>query len=736
MADYWANNNGAWSTVSNWLTSVGQTAGVLPTSADDVYSNNKVIYVDGNYRVNSISNRASTNIAAGGYFVMNNGFSLSADVFGGGVSDVACLQFLSAAPASASLVGNLNCLLSPFVLRPVAFINSSSGTFNIRGNLDGGINNGQNAVLSTSTNGLIINNGTGNLNLDGFEFYADTRVVGADTKLVGIRNNSTGNISIIGDIYGGTSIDSYGLYNLSSGSIFVIGSIYAGNGVGAVGLYNNSTGSIVVNGAVLAGNIGSNSTGMVNVSGEVVVAGGVFGGLTDCFGYSVSGGTTNIYGDVEGGFGARSYGINDVSISTPRNIFVFGDVKGGIGTSSHGFNNALGQGVNRIVGNVFGGLNPNAAGIANNSEIPYSSSTTFVEISGNVIGDVGPAVLNSGLTTVSISGNISSTLSRGGVENTSSGRLIFINGNCLGDTGLYTVLNSSSATISIVGTVSGGKNVNSLGIENRSNGLVLIIGNVFGGNGTSSHGIRNSSTGFVFVSGQVIGGNGLNSNGIYNFGTGLISLTGSTLGGFVSGSSGVYNLSSGTVNVFGSSIGGFASSGAENVGRNGIMRISKVVGNDFGPSLNLNKTYQAGVFGLSGSITIVDEIECGLKGVFPTKGIVYTSNSKDAIASYKNQSYETLSMFNYVSGSKYVPLPKDVRFKEFYSLNSLSGTLIVPNPINVSVGVPVDNTLGTLIPSLVWNVPLSAINTIGSMGLRIKKSPLFQTLDILIERLS
>jgi hypothetical protein len=728
MINYWANNNGNWSTVSNWLTAVGQTAGVLPTSADDVYANNKIIYVDGNYKVNSISNRSATNITAGGYFVMNNGYSLSADVYSGGVSDVACLQFLSAAPASASLVGNFIIQSTPFVLRPVAFINSSSGTFNIIGNLDGGINNGQDAVLSTNTNGLIINAGSGNINLIGSDFYSDVRFPSANTKLVGIRNNSTGNISIIGDIYGGTSTDSYGIYNLSSGSIFVQGNIYAGDGTGATGLYNNSTGFISVTGLIFAGFASSGSTGITNVSGNAFILGGVFGGFSSCIGYNLSGGTSFIYGDVEGGFGSLSYGINNASVSNPKNIFVFGNITGGIGSQSHGFFNGLGQGQTSIVGNVRGGGNASSAGFFN-----INALSTPISISGNIKSDIGAGVLNSGSTNISIIGTITSDTSKAGVENTSTGGNISIFGNCLNGSGLYAVLNSSSAAISIVGTVSGGSGANSYSVFNASNGSIVVTGPVYGGNNTLSEGIRNNSTGSIFVSGDITGGNGLSGVGIFNVSTGSVFITGSSTGGTSLGSTGVYNFGSGTINIVGNAIGGFLASGVEN---KGTMRITKAIGNNFGPTSTGGQTYQVGVVGLSGSITIVDEIECGPKGVFPTRGLIYTSNSKDSIATYKNQSYQTITMFNYVSGSKYVPLQKDVRFNEFYSLKSLSGTLILPDPLNVNFGVPTDNTTGLLSPSLVWNVPLSAINTIGSMGKRVKQSPILETLDLLIKRIS
>jgi len=70
------------------------------------------------------------------------------------------------------------------------------------------------------------------------------------------------------------------------------------------------------------------------------------------------------------------------------------------------------------------------------------------------------------------------------------------------------------------------------------------------------------------------------------------------------------------------------------------------------------------------------------------------------------------------------PIPANVRQGRVYALGSQVGTMIVPNPANVVKNVPVDNTVGTgvLDPSALWNVPLSAINTTGSIGQRVKNA--------------
>ena len=75
------------------------------------------------------------------------------------------------------------------------------------------------------------------------------------------------------------------------------------------------------------------------------------------------------------------------------------------------------------------------------------------------------------------------------------------------------------------------------------------------------------------------------------------------------------------------------------------------------------------------------------------------------------------------------PIPANVRQGTSYALGGFTGTMIVPNPANVVKNVPVDNTVGTgvLDPSALWNVPLSAINTTGSIGQRVKNASTVET---------
>ena len=70
------------------------------------------------------------------------------------------------------------------------------------------------------------------------------------------------------------------------------------------------------------------------------------------------------------------------------------------------------------------------------------------------------------------------------------------------------------------------------------------------------------------------------------------------------------------------------------------------------------------------------------------------------------------------------PSPNNVRLGVSYSSGSLTGTMIIPSPDNVSKNIPVDDTVGTAIlnPNAIWNVPLTSIYTLNSIGRRVKSA--------------
>lgn len=86
-------------------------------------------------------------------------------------------------------------------------------------------------------------------------------------------------------------------------------------------------------------------------------------------------------------------------------------------------------------------------------------------------------------------------------------------------------------------------------------------------------------------------------------------------------------------------------------------------------------------------------------------------------------------------GAVDAPIPANVRSGISYASGTLLGTMIVPSPSNVANNVPVDNTVGTAVldPNAIWSVPLASINTLNSIGRRVKNAATVETTGAQIE---
>lgn len=257
MADYWPSANGLWSTLSNWLTAAATPAGVLPTSADDVYADGKIVYVNTNANVASLRTTARTGGIAGGNFYPNNGVSLSAVNIIAGTT--VCVNFLSAFPNICTLVGNISGSASTGVM---CVNNNTTGTVIIYGNTEGGLGASSSGIYNASSGTITI--------------YGDVSGVrAAVASSYGATNASTGVINLIGNSYGKTST---GIFNSSTGTVYITGNVFGGPTTGANGATNNSTGLMIINGNAIGGTA-SGSFGVSNGSaGRVLINGNVVGG--------------------------------------------------------------------------------------------------------------------------------------------------------------------------------------------------------------------------------------------------------------------------------------------------------------------------------------------------------------------------------------------------------------------------------------------------------------------------
>lgn len=103
--------------------------------------------------------------------------------------------------------------------------------------------------------------------------------------------------------------------------------------------------------------------------------------------------------------------------------------------------------------------------------------------------------------------------------------------------------------------------------------------------------------------------------------------------------------------------------------------------------------------------------------------IQFRTNKNMFLISPTQEPNETYTL---VSPDTLVDLPNgnDVRLGVSYGAGAFTGTIAVPPANRVSVGVPVDDTVGTAVLTAedVWNAQTSAMNTEGSIGKRLKNA--------------
>jgi len=224
MATRYAVATGNWSNTATW------DGGTLPTAADDVYANGRLITIDGTFTVLSIRNIAlgSPVIAAGGNFIYANG---------GNLTCTAALGIVSNNANNPPLEMNL---ISPNV-----------GTFN-------------GSVLTLPNNGPTIrNSGTGTLNLNG-NYNLDGPAF-TIRRLIELSSNG-GVINIVGNVSStanNTGPVNNTVYITNIGTLNVTGNV-SGGASGVVNSTITATTAATIN---ITGNLLGNASGAVTLSG-------------------------------------------------------------------------------------------------------------------------------------------------------------------------------------------------------------------------------------------------------------------------------------------------------------------------------------------------------------------------------------------------------------------------------------------------------------------------------------
>lgn len=368
----------------------------------------------------------------------------------------------------------------------------------------------------------------------------------------------------------------------------------------------------------------------------------------------------------------------------------------------------------------------------NTGALPTSADDVFAN-NFRVIVDVSATVL-------SIRHSSTTGVIAGGGFDLTNG--VILNATAAGFVGFNTTLLikfelSSPNSATIIGNITSPTVVDGVPtVIHSGTGTLNVIGNIFSTPRSSCSGITISGTGILNVTGNLLSTTGvpntatqirINGNATVNVTGDLIWQTVVTNSNFpliVINSAATLNVI-GTINSGGSN--GISSNGASFINIIGPIIAGVVVGGTFGtPALSVSN---------GGSVTILTgpfiSHSSGIQPLFVTR--MHYRRTMGSYFEFRNNSTNgALPPSAPAPATRLVspdtvadsPIPRNVRLSITYAAGSQTGTMIVPSRDNVAKGVLVDNTTGTAIldADSIWAVPLTSINTLNSIGRRVKNA--------------
>jgi len=199
MALRYAVATGNWSNTATW------DGGTLPTAADDVFSNNFTVTIDGTFTVLSIRNTlnvAAPIIAAGGQFRFANGGNLTCTASTGIIvgSTTPTLEMTLASGNTATFNGSVLTMTSTTSYNAIKL--SGTGTLNLNGNYNINTGGAVTQIIYVTANGI--------LNIVGDLSSSNTASLAASNAL---RVDSISTINVTGNVI--TNATTNGFNNVS-----------------------------------------------------------------------------------------------------------------------------------------------------------------------------------------------------------------------------------------------------------------------------------------------------------------------------------------------------------------------------------------------------------------------------------------------------------------------------------------------------------------------------------------
>jgi len=324
----------------------------------------------------------------------------------------------------------------------------------------------------------------------------------------------------------------------------------------------------------------------------------------------------------------------------------------------------------------------------------------------------------------------------------------------------HLIVLSGAGTFNVTGTITYGGSSSWSGIYiSGVNSTLNFNGSVNSGQGASAHGINTDVVCTINIVGSTIGGFGSNTaTGIRFNSPGVFTLVGTTTGGGFGNNHGVY-LNSTTATITGDVYGGnnYAESPGIQADNNANITITGIIygrlssGLRSSSNIYLNhygSVISTGLAGINGSQSNVAISSTGAGAINILTGPFISSPTGIQPIYLTRMHYRRTSGSYYefrdnstngalppatpapatrlVAPSTAVDAPSinNVRYGVTYASGSLTGTMRVPSPANVRLGVGVDNTVGTAVLTVgdIWNYATNNMTISGSIGDRLKNS--------------
>lgn len=510
--------------------------------------------------------------------------------------------------------------------------------------------------LATSAAGIGIN--VGNLSYGSFTFTGNITATSGTGLSIASTAGQASTVLITGNVTGGASA---GFYLSGPSTVTITGNVIGGSAGSGLVTATTATGAISIGGNVVGGTSSANiygvscGIGMTSLSTLLTVTGTVTGGSlgSNSYGIFITGSMSlRVDGALfAGSGGAGTTAVNSSAVGS--HTFNSGDITmtafgGGIVLSGIGATYTIASGTWSIGAytpgaNICSFTGNNQSGTISTRNITNGATSSAAAL--NYAGTGSTHNFTGNITNTSLGQAISSSLGAGSTLNI-IGNLTHgpaaANIPCLAHTG--------AGTINITGNVTAGTNAgvtNNHGVDNTGVGTINITGNVTAGASTSAYGARNNSTGTINIYGSAIGSATVNS-----------------------GSPGAYNATSGTM----------------------FVQVSK--SNNYPNDSITVPAYGTNAVTANNCSITVDAMEDGSGGWPATGGRHFLRGASTANYSKMRETNNGVIITMGEVSNDY-PAPINVRAGTPYDFGAQTGTLAVPPPGSVALGVATDNTTGT-----------------------------------------